>query len=600
MTANVAQLRDRRALSPLDDHFARRLGALAGEERPDVLLAVALASRSVGEGHVCLDLRRWGEGAGMLAGAGEEGWAWPEADAWIEQLETSAIIEPLRIASTGAPRPNAPLVLDEAGRLYLRRYWDDQEALAGALRQRMEGETPVDEAVLADGLDRLFPGDPEDAVPDLQRRAAEAAVRARFFVISGGPGTGKTFTVVGLLALLIEQARAAGEPAPRIRMVAPTGKAAAHLQAAVLSSRDSLACAEAVRAELPTTASTIHRCLGSRGPSGTEFRHGPDNPLDVDVLLVDEASMVDLSLMTRVVEALPPSARLVLLGDRDQLASVEAGAVLGDIGREPGGDPVVAPRSFVHLTRNYRFSPGSGIEELTRRINAGDVEGTLGLLDDDNRPEVRLVEPGDGKAWREALGDAITSGYASFLAEDSPTGKLKALDDFRILCAHRRGAYGSESLNAEAERLLGFEAGGEPLASAKSGRPIGITRNNYELELYNGDVGVVAYDPDAPELGHRIFFQAPDGAARWLSPLSIGRAETVFATTVHKSQGSEFVSVALVLPEEASPILSRELLYTGVSRARESVTIFARRTVLGEGIARRIERSSGLSEALWV
>ena len=597
--ASVAQLRERRVLSALDDHFARRLGALAAEERPDVLLAVALASRSVGEGHVCLDLRRWGEGTGLLLGGNEEAWAWPEAEAWIEQLETSAMVEPLRLAGEGADPSHAPLVLDGEGRLYLRRYWDDQEALASALRRRMEGEPPVDEVVLADGLDRLFPGDDDEAGPDLQRAAAEAAVRARFFVISGGPGTGKTFTVVGLLALIIEQAQAAGDPAPRIQMVAPTGKAAAHLQASVLGSRGSLNCPEAVRAALPTTASTIHRCLGSRGPSGTEFRHGPENLLDVDVLLVDEASMVDLALMTRLVEALPPEARLVLLGDRDQLASVEAGAVLGDIGREPGGEPVDRPRSFVHLTRNYRFAAGSGIEELTRLINAGDVAGTLALLDDEDRPEVRLVEPGDGPAWRAALGEAITAGYRSFLAEDSPSAKLRALDDFRVLCAVRRGRDGSESLNAEAERLLGFEPGGALSASAKAGRPVGITRNNYELELYNGDVGVVAVNPDAPERGHRVFFQAPGGDARWLSPLSIGRAETVFATTVHKSQGSEFGSVALVLPEEASPILSRELLYTGVSRAREGVTIFARRTVLGEALGRRIERSSGLSAALW-
>ena len=599
MIPDLAQLRRKGALSALDDHFARSLGRLADEERPEVLLAVGLASRNVGEGHVCLDLRRWGQRPGLLAEPGDEAWAWPEADAWIGQLETSEIVESLAPASGAASRPSAPLVLDGAGRLYLRRYWDDQQSLAGALRRRMEGEIAVDEAVLADGLERLFPGDAQDLAPDLQRQAAEAAVRARFFVISGGPGTGKTHTVVGLLALLIEQSLAKGEPPPRMRMVTPTGKAAAHLQAAVQRSRDSLACPEAVRAAVPTTASTIHRCLGSRGASGMAFRHGPDNPLDVDVLLVDEASMVDLSLMTRLVEALPPSARLVLLGDRDQLASVEAGAVLGDIGRGPGGEPVVAPRSVVHLTRNYRFAPGSGIEELTRRINAGDVDGSLALLDDETRPEVRLVEPGEGKAWGGALGDLITAGYESFLAQDSPAGKLQALDDFRILCAHRHGTDGAVALNAEAERLLGFEETGESSASAKPGRPLGITRNDYELELYNGDVGVVSLDPEAPGRGYRVFFQAPDGTARWLSPLSIGRAETVFATTVHKSQGSEFASVALVLPEEASPILSRELLYTGVSRARESVTIFAPRRVLAEAIVRRIERSSGLSEALW-
>jgi exodeoxyribonuclease V alpha subunit len=290
---------------------------------------------------------------------------------------------------------------------------------------------------------------------------------------------------------------------------------------------------------------------------------------------------------------------LILLGDRDQLASVEAGAVLGDIGRGIDGEPVTAPRSVVHLTRNYRFAAESAIEELIQRINAGDAEGALALLDDETRPEVRRVEPTAGRGWGRALAETIAEGYRAFGEETSPSGQLKALDRFRILCAHRHGPGGVDALNAQAEYLLGFDPVEDLSGVLQAGRPIGMTRNNYELDLYNGDVGIIALDPDRPERGHRAFFQSPGEEPRWLSPLSIGTAETVFATTVHKSQGSEFAEIALVLPEEVSPILSRELVYTAISRARERVTVFASREVLVEAIGRRIERSSGLSAALW-
>ena len=613
MIPELTRLRSSGDLSALDEHFARAMGRLAGEERSEVLLAAGLVSRWVSNGHVCLDIPGFAAGGFLLTDSAEKSWEWPAADEWLEMLADSEMVEVLGCGLAGSP--SAPLVLDAAGRLYLRRYWDDQQALAAALRGRVDAGAAADgasnavnnavndavnEAVLADGLHRLFPALPDgEGGPDLQRQAAEGAVRSRFFVISGGPGTGKTSTVVKILALLVEQAAARGEPAPRMQMVAPTGKAAAHLQGAVQRRLSSLACSEAVRAGVPLSASTIHRSLGLRGGSGMRFRHTAENPLEIDVLLVDEASMVDLVLMSRLVDALPPSARLILLGDRDQLASVEAGAVLGDIGRGVDGEPVTAPRSVVHLTRNYRFAAESAIEELIQRINTGDAEGALALLDDETRPEVRRVEPTPGRGWGKALEETIAEGYRAFREEASPSGQLEALDRFRILCAHRHGPGGVDALNAQAECLLGFDPVEDLSGVLQAGRPIGMTRNNYELDLYNGDVGIIGVDPESPERGHRAFFQSPGEEPRWLSPLSIGAAETVFATTVHKSQGSEFAEIALVLPEEVSPILSRELVYTGISRARERVTVFASREVLVEAIGRRIERSSGLSAALW-
>jgi len=603
LIADLARLRNSGAISALDDHFARALGRLGAEVRPEVLLAAGLVSRSVGAGHVCLDVRRFAQGGTLLGDSETVQWEWPSPDGWLEMLGSSELVELLPASSLPDPLASTPLVLDASDRLYLRRYWDDQQALARALRARIEDGLPagsVDEELLAEGLERLFPRAPgSDPGPDLQRQAAEGAVGSRFFVISGGPGTGKTSTVVKIFALLIEQAEARGQRVPRMQMVAPTGKAAAHLQGAVRRSLDSLASSHAVRAAMPVSASTIHRALGFRGGMGTQFRQNADNPMDVDVLLVDEASMVDLALMSRLVEALPPTARLILLGDRDQLASVEAGAVLGDIGRGVDGEPVAAPRSVVHLTRNYRFAAGSAIEELTRRVNSGDADGALALLDDDAHPNVRLVEPEGTEGWGRALAEAIRDGYRRFRTETSPEDMLQSLEGFRVLCAHRHGPGGVEALNAEAERLLGLDPGLDLAGSLQPGRPVGITRNDYELELYNGDVGIVAKDPENPRRGMRVFFRAAGGGGRWLSPLSIRGAETVFATTVHKSQGSEFTSIALVLPEEASPVLSRELVYTAISRARESLTLFAPRAVLREAIARRIERSSGLSQALW-
>jgi len=600
--ADLRGLRSRGVISALDDHFARTLGRLGEEARPEVLLAAGLVSRNVGEGHVCLDIRGLADGDAFLSEAPEVQWEWPEAEAWLSLLEASALVHPASGGAASAAASHAPLVLDGQGRLYLRRYWDDQQTLAQDLRERIRAETgpeSIHEAVLADGLERFFgpaAGPGEEANP--QREAAESALRSRFLVISGGPGTGKTFTVVGVLALLIEQALAVGQAPPRIRMVAPTGKAAAHLQASVQRQLASLDCSSEVRDAMPLSASTIHRCLGLGPRLGRRPRYGAENPLEVDVLLVDEASMVDLALMTLLTEALPGAARLVLLGDRDQLASVEAGAVLGDIGRQPEAASS-ATRAVVHLTRNYRFEAESGIAELTRSINEGDSQAALALLDDAERPEIRLVEPAAGGGWGNALAEAIAAGYAPFQAETGPEGQLAALDNFRILCAHRRGEGGVEALNALAERLLGLGGNPDRPETLPPGRPVGIARNDYELELYNGDVGIVADDPDNPGRAVRVFFRAQGGGPRWLSPLSLGAAETVFATTVHKSQGSEFKAVALVLPREKSPILSRELVYTAVSRARESAVIFASRDVLAEAIERRIQRSSGLSDALW-
>jgi len=602
----LERLREAGVLSSLDRHFAVCIAALAGEVRPDVLLAAALASRQVASGHVCLDLPRLVEGAlsalAPIAVARLDEWRWPELAGWLAELASSPLVDAEARVDLATP-----LVLDDAGRLYLRRYWLHQQGLAEAIRSRVAAgpsQLPVDRVRLEQGLERLFP-DPDDA---LQREAAATAVTSRFCVVSGGPGTGKTSTVVKILALLVEQALGAGGPAPRIRLLAPTGKAAAALAGAIQRSLTDLACSDEAKACIPESAATLHRALRPLPGSNTRFRHDARDPIAADVVIVDEASMVDLALMARLFEALPTDARVILLGDRDQLASVEAGAVLGDIAGAGAGPAVGAAQAstirghVVQLTRSHRYRTDSGIAALARAINEGDADAALAVLDDPTRPDVSRVSPPLAGGLGESLEADVLAGYADFLAARDPAVRLRALDRFRVLCAHRLGPHGVEALNRAIEALLA-RRGGLPVRGAfYAGRPILVLRNDPQLEIYNGDVGVLMPRPAELGAGHLgAFFRAGGAGAepRWLSPLRLPPFETVFAMSVHKSQGSEFDAVALVLPDRTSRVVTRELLYTAVSRARERVVVHARPELLREAIGRRVERASGLSEALW-
>jgi exodeoxyribonuclease V alpha subunit len=650
MTASVESLRKAKLLGPLDEHCARTLCRIAGETRPEVLLATAIAVRQVGLGHVCTDLPALTATARL---AGEDGVTlhevvWPELARWLAALRESALV--------GAPldgQARRPLVLDAAGRLYLRRYHEHEQRLAAAIVARAASvEHGRDGADLEAVLSRLFaprtdapgsgttqpvatdaaqpvraaratrrpapgqldlglnttrpavapPAAAEDPERDEQRDAARTAATRRLCVISGGPGTGKTSTVVKILALLAELRMRVGSRPPRVLLLAPTGKAAMRLTEAIRRAKSGLACDEAVRAAIPEEASTIHRALGSVGGSGTRFRHHREHRLRADVVLVDEASMVDLALMSRLVDAVPDDARLILLGDKDQLASVEAGAVLGELcgtatgraSRDDAATPLAA--SIVELTRSYRYRPGSGIEALANAVNAGEAARALEILADDRFADVARRDPAPAVALSDELRADALAGGRIYLASTDARARLLALEGFRVLCAHRQGPHGVTSANAEIEALLA----GERLIDRRvgptyAGRPIMITRNDYQLHLFNGDVGTIV----ARDGKHLAFFVAPDGEERVFSPARLPPHETVFAMTVHKSQGSEFDRVAVLLGDRSSPLLTRELLYTAVTRAREAVTLYATRAVLEEAIARRTERGSGLRDALW-
>jgi len=576
-------------LSDLDRHFAALMRRLSDAPDPAVDLAAALAARTRRMGHVCLDLPAV---AGRPPEPAAKAPPLPDLDAWRAALIRSGVV--------GRPGDFMPLILDRADRLYLHRYWAYQDRLARGLLSR--GQSTEDGGQRTEGpadlLDRYFPPVGSVDEPDLQRRAAEVALTRRLCVISGGPGTGKTTTVAKILALSIE---AADDP-PEAALAAPTGKAAARMTAALVrETADSVY--DSVREWLPDGAATIHRLLGSI-PDSPYFRHDQDTPLPADLVVIDEASMVDMALMAKLVDALKPDARLILLGDRDQLASVEAGAVLGDICGAGGPaaraeDAVGIGGCIVQLERSYRFGPDSGIGAASRAVNAGDADAALAVLRDSAQSEARWMEPFPTNAPPASFRDAVVARYRDYLAAGlAPEDVLQRFDRFRVLCGLRRGPFGALSSNDAIETILARAGLIRPTGAWYRGRPVMITRNDYALRLFNGDVGVALRDPGAGgEI--RVFFPGSDGGVRRLHPLRLPDHETVYAMTVHKSQGSEFNRVALLLPDRDAPVLTRELIYTGLTRARESVAVWGDPAVFRRAVERRIRRSSGLRDALW-
>ena len=622
------------ALSELDLHFAAAMARLAGERDERVLLATALVSRNVQAGHVCLDLPRLCRDERMLeTEEGPRAIAWPEVESWLAALRTSAL--------NGDERAVTPLYLDREGRLYLRRYFEHERSLAAEIGKRVAGAgVEVDREVMEDGLERMFGDGDTDrpgtgagtgsagrnrrrgrgrgvasnqldlfaeasetaaVAPDRQREAARCAVMRALCVISGGPGTGKTSTVAKILALLVEQAFARALGAPRVLLLAPTGKAAARLSEAMMRAKRGLRASPQVLAAISEHASTIHRALGAIGGHGQRFRHHREAPLAADVVVVDEASMVDLALMARLFEAVLPSARVILLGDKDQLASVEAGAVLGDIcGAGRAGRPAEAPiaESIALLTRSYRYGPESGIGRLADAVNRAQSALALELLRDPALPDVSLVPVGRGAALPESLWSLATSGFAPLLGAQSAADKLRALDRFAILCAHRRGPFGQLAINARVETALREAGLLSSTAERYPGRPVIVTQNDHQARLFNGEVGVLLRDPDGS--GRLLaYFPASDGGLRTVTGVRLPPHESAYALSVHKSQGSEFDEVAVVLPSDPSPVLSRELLYTALTRARHRVVVYASEEILDLAIRRSVHRSSGLRAALW-
>ncbi|MBJ6136331.1 exodeoxyribonuclease V subunit alpha [Marinobacter litoralis] len=694
-------------IRPLDLGFARLLRDLSEEQGeslpPLVFLLAALISHQVGRGHVCIDL------ATLLADADatlslppEEPSAAAKAlvdnsisaeQSELQHLKPADLLARITLADCLSALAQSvavsdgaritPLVLTD-GRLYLRRLWRYEQRIAEGIEQRLALPSPVAEPgspaanTLSQALNTLFK--PSEDI-DYQKLACALAARSRFSVITGGPGTGKTTTVVKLLAALQAIAGESPERAGRkyrIRLAAPTGKAAARLNESIAGAVSNLPLTELPgglqQDDIPTKVTTLHRLLGSR-PDSRKFRHHQDNPLMVDILVIDEASMVDVDLMASVFDALPAQAQLILLGDKDQLASVDAGAVLGELCQRAyeghytpdtsdwlaaiTGTPL--PESLIDtkghaldqavamLRKSYRFEESSGIRALSEAVNNSTVDNSMRQrmwktgFDDviwlngntpKPDPDTTLLQicqhaiTGTPEAFRNGGHGRVVDktelaapvGYHHYLTmmnshpltADSPRADwdalalqvLNAFNDFQILCALRRGPWGVEGLNERVEEHLRAHHLIKEQHPWYHGRPVLITGNDYNLGLMNGDIGItfrVTWDKDAngrPIESRLVAFPSGDGTQgiRWIAPSRLQQLETVYAMTVHKSQGSEFIHTCLVLPDRLSPVMTKELVYTGITRARHWFSLITGDAqVLSEAVNQRVVRASGLA-----
>jgi exodeoxyribonuclease V alpha subunit len=608
-------------LAAADIHVARRLAALESAPCDDTLLAAALAVRGPRLGHVCVDLATIRESAAVDTEETVDlsGLPWPDAGPWLARVAEWPVVA----VGEDAVETGRPLRLIGTT-LYLDRYWREERRVAEDITTFATAAGGVDEALLATGIARLFP----EQTDSRQALAAAAAVLRRFAVVAGGPGTGKTTTVAQIVALLAEQAAVAGNPPPLVALAAPTGKAAARLQEAVHTTSSDLSVHAAIRDQLQALeASTLHRLLGWRPGSHSRFRHHRSNRLPHDVVIVDETSMVSLSLMARLAEAVRPDARLILVGDPGQLASIEAGVVLGDIvgpvteslrigpagrarlaaavGHEVVAEdpPPNAPVAdgIVILDRVHRY--GGAIAAIADAIRRGDANEVIEALKAAPPEEARWIETDVDDTESAAAASTIRTEVAKFaepVIEAARAGDaaaaLQALGTFRLLCAHRRGPHGVTWWTERIEGWLTEDL--EDFAADTRwypGRPLLVTRTDYALRLYNGDAGVVISTTQGEVTA--AFDRGTDIAR--IRPGRLESVDTVYAMTIHKSQGSQFDTAAVLLPPPDSPILTRELLYTAITRARERLVVVGSEESARAAVSRPIARASGLRRRLW-
>jgi exodeoxyribonuclease V alpha subunit len=598
----------------VDRHFAARMLRLAGGGSPELALAAALASRALADGHSCIRLSELADQRYPVdAEPGMPAVTCPSCADWERAL--------LRCDLVGKPGAEAPLILDGAGRLYLQRYWLYEQAIAHDLRERNLAPAHVpDPAILSDGLRRLFPKTGIEI--NWQKVAAFAAVQRPFCVITGGPGTGKTWTVARVLALLLEQP---GAENLRIKLAAPTGKAAARLQASLAEAAGSLDCSEDVKQRLraPELSTTLHRLLGPI-PNSVAFRHNAERPLPLDVLIVDEASMASLSLMARLMAAFRKErTHLVLVGDKYQLPPVDPGGVFADLCQAaslnvftesfresyhsttgealPDGSPArrALVDSAVQLQVNHRSGDALVLNALSAHVRTGsvdEIERLLRLVNAGSAPVAWQPAPAR-KDFKQCLREFVVCHYRAVLSAANPKAALEAFGKFRILCAVREGPYGMMTINALVEELLADalpQFRGRIRSGNYTGKPVMVTTNSYGLKLFNGDTGLFWHTDKAS----CVHFPDETGAIRAIARGRLPEHETAYAITVHKSQGSEFDHVLLVLPEQDSPVLTRELIYTGITRAKKSVHVIAGRDMLCGAIRRQGQRHSGLMDAV--
>ena len=605
MSAELNLLFTSNTLRAIDKEFGRFIQKYLTDKGDPVIGYAMLTSYELGRGHVCVDLAALDKNA--LFGLTQERAA--EIATWLS-LENKQQLTKSLVISKGDKA--TPLVFD-GNRLYLYRYWQAEQFVAAQIRAKaVEVAVPSSTKAL---LNSLF--ERTDDEIDWQKVAAASALTYGFSVISGGPGTGKTTTVTKLLAALI---KTAATP-PIIKMVAPTGKAANRLTESISNAVSSLDVDDHTKALIPKQASTIHRLLGVV-PNRVEFRHNQDNPLHLDVLVVDEASMVDLAMMAKLLAALPSKARIILLGDKDQLASVEAGAVLGNICTyAQAGFSAERANALCELTgfnldgyiansfaknsiadgvsllrKSYRFDENSGIGQLAYAINAGNKFKAEQVWQQNFADIARhhLDEQG-----LKAAVEVAAKGYRSYLEalanNESHKAILTKFNAFRLLCVLNQGEYGIIGLNKAIEdRLIKHKLISVGEQTFYIGRPVIVTSNDHGLGLYNGDIGIVVENQD----GIRVVFEMADGTTKTFLPSRLPAHQTAYAMTVHKSQGSEFNHTLLLLPPDINPVMTKELVYTGVTRAKKRLDLFSTTLAFNRAIERKVERFSGLTDAI--
>ncbi|WYD80486.1 MAG: exodeoxyribonuclease V subunit alpha [Candidatus Electrothrix gigas] len=582
------------------------------QRHPSLLLAATLASAAVGNGHICFPLKEATREQPVVADLVKK--YCPNLKQWRQELLATSVV--------GNPGEDSPLILDKKNHLYLYRFLCYEKFIATTLRHRAVTQLNCNHQLAAQLLRQLFPATEQGGRINFQEMAAALALLKPLLIISGGPGTGKTHTVARILAV-IQALHAQQQQGPRkkilkVALAAPTGKAAARLEESLRQAKLSLP--EEFRRNIPEQAQTLHRLLGSR-PGTAPFRFNRENPLYLDLLILDEASMIDVEMMVSILEALPEKTRIILLGDRNQLASVEAGSLFADLcGHDepqwssqictqleqlcnsPGvlssaaGQAGVSPLadSLVVLRTSYRFQDNSGIGALASAVKKCSIEQVQQVITA-HFTDVEAVQY-TGKKRKQWLKEQIIQGFQPMLTASTPEQAFAAMEGFRLLCALRKGPDGVQGINTLVTQVL-RQAGLISLQKTEwyHGRPIIILRNQYEMQLFNGDTGILWQD----EKGLlRAWFRRSDNSLTSMSCARLPEHETAYAITIHKAQGSEFDQVLLVLPEEESQVLTQELLYTGITRARNKLILCASLARIATTVQKKTQRFSGLAEKL--
>lgn len=614
---NIDDLIETGYLSEIDVHFGRFIASLDKNDSPEIFFAAALVSHATGEGDGYLDLNFITKKLSFLNINGESRCKSPQISEWLKTLSQSRVV--------GKPGEYRPLVLDKKNRLYLYRYWDYENRLSSTIKNRIQRDIQgIDRSILTKSLKRLFPNERTGEF-NWHKVVGVMAAFKKFCVITGGPGTGKTFTMAKILALLLELSP---KDKPNILLAAPTGKAAARIGESIKAAKKTLNCNDNIIDAIPSEAYTIHRMLKTV-PGSPYFYHNAENPLAADIVVVDEVSMVDLALMSKLISAVRNDARIILIGDRDQLASVEAGFVMADIcdgdnihlfskyfckqfekiacckmdvSRKKLKDRPGLYDCMVVLKKSYRFTDTSGIGKFSRSVNNGKFDEIFSVIES-NRDQVKWKKISGTADLLKALPKEVINGYSDYLNCPDPQRALELFDRFRILCAVKFGSLGITEINRLTEKILHqsdlIELDNLSTYPWYKGRPVLILRNDYNLELFNGDIGITMPDPDSKNKDLYVYFPGVSGKPKRFLPHRLPEHETAYAMTVHKSQGSEFESVLIILPSQDYPVLTRELLYTGITRAKNDISIWGRKEIIKSTILRKIKRSSGLRDALW-